>query len=112
VTSDGKHLNDPQTVPEFSSQWLTQGDLLSLLAPVLFPRSDTFRLRAYGDAVNPATGDVEGRAWCEAIVQRMPEYVDSAQPPETAPDALNAINQTCGRRFKVVEFRWLTFSDI
>lgn len=112
VTGDGRHINDPLTVPEFSSQWLTQGDLLSLLAPVLFPRSDTFRLRTYGDTVNPVTGIIEGRAWCEAIVQRMPEYIDSAQPPETAPDALTAINLAYGRRFKVVQFRWLTFSDI
>ena len=80
VTSDRLHLNDPATIPEFSSQWLTRGSLLSLLAPVLFVRSDTFQVRAYGDAVNPVTGAIEGRAWCEAMVQRLPAYFDATQP--------------------------------
>ena len=53
------------------------------LAPVLFARSDTFLVRAYGEAYNPATQSAEGKAWCEALVQRLPEYVDASQPPET-----------------------------
>lgn len=112
VTSEGEHINDSLTVPEFSSQWLTQGDLLSLLAQVLFPRSDTFVIRAYGDTVNPATGALEGRAWCEARVQRLPEYCDPSQPAETAPAALNPTNQAYGRRCQIVNFRWLTSADI
>ncbi len=112
VTDDGQHLNDPSQIPEFSSQWLTPGDLLGLLAPILFPRSDTFRIRAYGDTVNPVTGDVGGRAWCEAMVQRQPDYFDPSQPAEAAPDTLNPLNQTYGRRFRVVFFRWLAPAEI
>ena len=112
VASDGKHLNDASTVAEFSSQWLTQGDIMGTLAPVLFPRSDTYLLRGYGDTVNPATGEVEGRAWAEAVVQRVPEYIDSTQPAETAPAALNSTNQIYGRRFEVISFRWLAPTDI
>ena len=109
---------------EFSSQWLTQADLLTALAPVLFPRSDTFVIRAYGDAINPTTSTastpvIEGRAWCEAIVQRVPDYYDfnaaagTGDPAETAPAALTStLNQTLGRRFKIISFRWLTRSDI
>ena len=85
---------------------------MTALAPVLFPRSDTFIVRTYGEAVNPATNVTEGRAWCEAVVQRLPEYFDATQPPETAPSALNKLNTLYGRRFKVVSFRWLTRSDI
>jgi hypothetical protein len=99
-------------VAEFSSQWLTQGDLMALLAPIFFSRSDTFMIRAYGDSVNPATGDLEGRAWCEALVQRLPDYVDSTQPAETAPAALNSTNQAYGRRFRITLFRWLAPTDI
>jgi hypothetical protein len=109
---DEPRINDPSIVSQFSSQWLTQGDILSLLAPVLFPRSDTFLVRAYGDAVNPVTGAIEGRAWCEATVQRFPEFLDASQPAETSPDVLNLTNQTYGRRFQVVAFRWLTSADI
>ena len=102
---------------EFSSQWLTQGDLLTALAPVLFPRSDTFLIRTYGEAVNPTTGATEARAWCEATVQRGPDYFDpsavTGDAPEVAPAALKStLNQTFGRRFKIVSFRWLTRSDL
>lgn len=99
-------------VPEFSSQWLMQGDIMTALAPVLFARSDTFVIRTYGEAVNPNTGVAEGRAWCEATVQRTPEYFDPADDATVAPADLNLTNQTYGRRFKVVSFRWLTRSDI
>lgn len=101
-------------IPEFSSQFLTQGDIMTALAPVLFPRSDTFVIRAYGEAVNPATNATEGRAWCEATVQRVPEYFDSAaDAADVAPaDLTSELNKTYGRRFKIVSFRWLTRSDI
>lgn len=104
-------------IAEFSSQFLTQADVMTALAPVLFPRSDTFVIRAYGEAVNPATATTAGRAWCEAIVQRVPEYFDpsaaTGDTAEVAPAALrSALNQVHGRRFKIISFRWLTRSDI
>ncbi len=97
--------------------FLTQADLLNSLGPILTARSDTFRIRTYGDTVNPATGLVEGKAWCEAVVQRLPDYVDSSMAAETdlsiAPaSTAKTTNQTFGRRFKIVSFRWLTASDI
>jgi len=97
---------------EFSSQFLTQGDIMTALAPVLFPRSDTFVIRTYGEAVNPTTGATEGRAWAEATVQRTPDYFDPTQDATVVPPDLNPANQTYGRRFKVVSFRWLTRSDL
>jgi Tfp pilus assembly protein PilX len=115
-------------IAEFSSQWLTQADVMTALAPILFPRSDTFLVRAYGEAVNPATAAVEGRAWCEALVQRLPEYFDPSDAPETpvaafdvpqdpndvtsVPTTAHQFNKLYGRRFKVVSFRWLTRSDL
>ncbi len=66
----------------------------------LTTRSDTFRVRAYGDSVNPADSTrVEARAWCEAIVQRTAEVIDSAAGP-------------FGRRFVITYFRWLGPDDI
>ena len=92
--------------------WLTQADVLSILGPLLTVRSDTFLVRAYGDAANPATGAVESRAWCEAVVQRVPDYVDPTDPANAAGDALSEINRIYGRRFEIVRFRWLTDDEV
>ena len=67
-------------------------------------RSDTFRIRVYGDAMNPADNNVAGStavavAYCEAIVQRTPEIIDSVSGP-------------LGRRFVITYFRWLGPDDI
>ena len=93
--------------------WLTQADLLQPLAPYLTARSDTFIIRSYGDAVNPATGSVEGRAWCEAVVQRIPDFVGN-ESPDTPLASLSSTSpsKVFGRRFHVVSFRWLSPDDI
>ena len=88
---------------------LTQGDILSSLGPMLSPRSDTFTIRTYGEKINPVTQVIEGRAWCEAVVQRLPDYVDSTQ---AATATATGVNVTYGRRFQVVSLRWLSPQDI
>jgi len=107
----------------FAPKFLTQADILSTLAPVLAARSDTFVVRAYGESVNPLlaatdAGYITGRAWCEAVVQRLPDYVDSTDNnlsslgAATMPADTGVINQVMGRRLKIVSFRWLTPADI
>ncbi|MEY4483675.1 MAG: hypothetical protein RL693_1127, partial [Verrucomicrobiota bacterium] len=100
--------------------FLTQGDLLQSLAPHLSARSDTFKVRAYGDVVDPVTGKLEARAWCEAIVQRLPEYMniirngdDKAEPAWTSPTDLKLdSNRSLGRRFRIVRIRWLSPDEV
>ena len=112
---------DPEAKVQLNSQWLTQADVMTALAPVLFARSDTFTIRAYGEAVNPATNATEGRAWCEALVQRVPEYFDppkgdgdlTGDAPETPAENLTSpLNLANGRRFRILSFRWLTQPDL
>lgn len=91
--------------------YLTQADVLQSLAPVITCRSDTFTIRAYGEA-RDAAGKVIARAWCEAVVQRMPGFVDPADPAETAIASLKPVNGTFGRRFEVVSFRRVPTSEI
>lgn len=91
---------------------LSQRDLLQALGPVLTARSDTFIIRTYGEALNPATGVTSGQAWLEAVVQRLPDYVDNTDDPTVSPSAASTTNQNFGRRFHVVSFRWLSNSDI
>lgn len=104
--------------------YLMQQDLVQAFSPVMTARSDTFVIRTRGDVVNPVTGLTEGRAWLEAVVQRTPAFVDQNDPalaalgdatPLYAPDGspnVNAENLRFGRRFVVVQFRWLTENDL
>ena len=90
--------------------------MLRNIAPRLTARSDTFRIRGYGEVAD-ADGKIIAKATCEAVVQRLPEYVD----PNTDPDnnepwdegaTLNIMNQTYGRRFDIQSFRWLDESEV
>ena len=96
--------------------WLTQADVLQVIGPSIATRSDTFRIRAYGEALNP-DGSVAAKAWCEAIVQRMPDYVDPAnaateRDTTLAPNTLTPRNRTHGRAFAISSFRWLSSNEI
>jgi hypothetical protein len=87
-----------------SPAWLTQADVLQVIGPALAARSDTFVIRAYGDAVD-AAGRITAAAWCEAVVQRTPEPItpdDSGINPRDAGSP-----RDFGRRFVVRSFRWL-----
>lgn len=90
---------------------ISQGDLLTPLAPVLSARSDTFKIRAYGQA---SYGDGTVKAWCEAVVQRSPDYLDPSDDPASTADELNpnGPNAVFGRRFHVVSFRWLSSKEV
>ncbi|WPJ96276.1 hypothetical protein SH580_00990 [Coraliomargarita algicola] len=105
---------------------LTQADVLLPLAPRLTARSDTFRIRSYGEVRSLDGNNIVSTAICEAIVQRVPEYVDSvtnASDNEPWDEAINPttlvesssfndINKTFGRRFKIVKLRWLSPDEI
>lgn len=86
----------------------------------LTARSDTFVIRAYGEAKD-FSGSIASKSVCEAVVQRLPNYVDSSAGQEPfldtdltspEPDGLSAINEVFGRQFKIVQFRWLDESAI
>jgi hypothetical protein len=111
---------------------LLQSDLLQSLGPALATRSDTFTIRCYGDA-NVLEGQ-PAKAWIEATVQRMPEFIDATNAPETGASAqrpmrvhvdpdlsgtpaslsrfITPVNHALGRRFKVISIRWLNPDDI
>ena len=117
---------------------LIQSDVLALLGPALATRSDTFTIRCYGEAGTIGTG--MGRSWIEAVVQRIPDFIDSGvtkntNAPETgsaAPkpsattsdwdatppaipalsNALTPLNHALGRRFKIINVRWLKPDEV
>jgi hypothetical protein len=94
------------------ASYLLQGDLLQSLSPLMQVRSDYFRIRSYGEA-RDKSGNVIAKAWCEAFVQRSPDYVDSSEKPETAAlDLRSTANTRFGRKLHIVSFRWLSPSEI
>lgn len=97
---------------EGSPAMLTQGDLLMALAPVITVRGDTFRIRTYGESRNKK-GEVMAKAWCEALVQRMPEYLDPSDEPELSANELRMeANKRFGRKFVITSFRWLSPDEV
>jgi hypothetical protein len=117
IISDRQILNDPayRTEQGFRSTgipgWLTQADVLQVIGPSITARSDTFRIRTYGESVN-AQGKVVARAFCEAIVQRFPDYVDPSDLAHERGAALSPINLIYGRKFELVSFRWLAREEV
>jgi hypothetical protein len=93
-------------------KFLTQGDVLATIGGGLSARSDTFVIRTYGEVLNPLdNGTVRARAWCEAVVQRVPEYHAGSVAPWETPVA-GSPDRDFGRRFKIVSFRWLPADQI
>ncbi len=94
---------------------LFQADLLQALGPALASRSDTFVIRAAGDGATLAeAGSRPTTAVLELVVQRVPDFIDPRNAPETRltdPNLL-AVNRALGRRFKVVSARWLAPDQI
>jgi hypothetical protein len=98
---------------------IDQLGVLTQIGPMLSARSDTFRVRCYGDTVD-RNGRVLSRAFAEAVVQRVPDYLLAGNQPggnnawEGGPGAstLNPVNERFGRRYQVVSFRWLSPEEI
>lgn len=92
--------------------FLSQADILKVLGNAATARSDTFTIRAYGEA-RTANGRVLASATCEAVVQRLPDWIDPQDPVDAAPDSLTSeANKTFGRRFRIASFRWLSSGKI
>ncbi len=89
-----------------SPGYVKQGDLLTTLGPLINVRGDTFVIRSYGEARDATGNKVLARAWCEAVVQRVPDFVDPSDEAHK-PVPKSKINLAFGRRFNIVSFRYL-----
>jgi hypothetical protein len=85
--------------------WLTQADVLHGLAPFIVSRSDTFIIRSLGEAKDSG-GRVLASARLEAVVQRVPDWVDPTDDAATPVAELKSqANKSFGRRFQIVSIR-------
>lgn len=93
--------------------YINQADILTPIAPIIQARSDTFVVRGYGEARSADGTRILASAWCEAVVQRVPDYLDLTDPAETPPAFLKSqANRQFGRRFNIGSFRWLRSGEI
>lgn len=94
---------------------LLQGDVLQALGPLMTVHSDTFTIRAYGEARDPsaaANAAPLARAYCEAVVQRIPDPVKKSGASVDAKTDLVLPTSQFGRKFAIVSFRWLNANEI
>ena len=103
--------------------YMMQSDLLQGISSSICVRGDTFLVRAYGESLAP-DGKVAAKAWCEAVLQRQPEYLDprdaadrkmrleNGTPDPQKLQGLRPVNQLFGRQFTMISFRWLNSNEI
>ena len=94
-----------------SPGYVKQGDLLTSLGPMIAVRGDTFVIRGYGEAREASGKNVLARSWCEAVVQRVPDYLDPSDKAYAAVPT-SPVNLTFGRRFNIVSFRFLNPREV
>ena len=109
-------FSNPEAAAGSSAQgapsYLTQADILTVLGNAATARSDTFTVRGYGES-RDNSGQLAATAYCEAVVQRFPEWLDSDDEVKVRPEELTSeTNQKFGRRFRVVSFRWLSDDEV
>ncbi|MGB0373043.1 MAG: hypothetical protein ACPGN3_17060 [Opitutales bacterium] len=113
-----ENLEGAQSATMGASTYLMQADILQAIGAFISTRSDSFRIRSYGECINPDTGDATAKAWCEAIVQRIPEPVEPREG--SSPDQavywtakeLDTSPTPFGRKFRVISFRWLEEDEV
>ena len=113
LLADGSEGSGSMSAPTY----LMQADVLQAIGSFISVRSDTFRIRSYGQSLDPISGQVVAKVWYEAIVQRFPEPVNPSSDSPEDPNYWTALDssgdpQPFGRRFKVLSIRQLSEDDV
>ena len=91
----------------FAPTFLSQAEVMLRLAPMASVRSDTFRVRVYGEAAPLGGAATPARVWGEAVVRRTVNHVD----PSAVASAMDEATAANPRAFEVVSFRWLNAEE-
>jgi len=113
LLADGSDGSASMSAPTY----LMQADVLQAIGSFISVRSDTFRIRSYGQSLDPISGQVVAKVWYEAIVQRFPEPVNPSSDSPENPNYWTALDssgdpQPFGRRFKVLSIRQLSADEV
>jgi len=120
INWDHHFPDSPMKIDRAAPGYMTSGDLMTALAPMVSTRSDTFTVRVYGETINPVpagefgTSEPSARTWLEAVVQRFPDGVDSADFTSSGPGVWGQMiaDPNWGRRFRVLSLRWLKENEL
>lgn len=89
-----------------SSNFLSQADVMTGIAPIATVRGDTFVIRSVGVSGSEFSISDKNKVYCEAIVQRLPETLDPA-------DSILTPNPNgFGRRYIIKSIRWMDPSEL
>lgn len=91
-----------------AATYLLQSDILQGIAPYISARSDTFRIRTYGNFNEKPYGSKESEIWLEAIVQRVPTPVNPLINNQHEPKNVSQV----GRNFIIISHRWLSNDQV
>jgi hypothetical protein len=111
TVSENNYKNEPSNLerfPRYAASFVTQADLMNVLAPFAQVRGDTFIIRAAGITADPLTNNSQV-VYCEALVQRT---IVPASGDNPSIDELKDPSSPMGRRFEIVDFRWLPKEEI
>lgn len=103
---DSINLSDAGEIWHHTSNFLSQADLLTHIAPIAAVRGDTFTIRAAGISEPALNTSAPAQAICEATVQRLPTTVDPGDDDRT-PD-----ENGFGRRFIITDLRWISPDEL
>ena len=114
LQADGSSASANQAAPTY----LMQADILQAIGSFINVRSDTFRIRSYGESKDMLTGEVHSKVFIEAIVQRLP--VPATPDSVATPDSIKFWNVhdssgkplPFGRRFKILSIRQLPIEEV
>ena len=108
-TADGRNRSSASG----ATTKILQGAVLQAIGSFISPRSDTFRIRSYGEVISATPGGRDVKAWAEAVYQRVPEpAVPSTASPADQNFWVPQEIDRFGRRFMLVSFRWLTEDEV
>ncbi|MEC7274420.1 MAG: hypothetical protein VXU48_04165, partial [Verrucomicrobiota bacterium] len=94
-----------ESFPRYAPSFVTQADLINVLAPYSQVRGDTFVVRSAGRATG-IIDDSSSNIYCEALVQRkVSPVIDSTSTDSSETGVF-------GRQFEIIEFRWLNEDEI
>lgn len=88
--------------------YVRQSDIIAQLSTFMSARSDTFKIRAYGENFHELTGEPVSKVALEATVRRSVYPYDwNSIPPADRDAQLQYPASPYGRRLEVISMRWL-----